>query len=102
MRSTQEWLEYLEDVKEYALSQHMVDPYSADSINGLNSSLGGSSANTGEVDRSDRGVSPDVSGGPPHRKMLQKNNPAGGDDDSLKGRKRFSKRHSKHGLAAVF
>lgn len=37
----------------------------------------------------------------PHRHILRKGQ-AASDDDSLKGRKRFSKRHSKNGLAAVF
>lgn len=36
---------------------------------------------------------------PSVRATLQKNT---GDNESLKGKKRFSKRHSKNGLAAVF
>lgn len=35
------------------------------------------------------------------RNILQKHHPSP-DTDSIKGRKRFSKRHSKNGLAAVF
>lgn len=39
----------------------------------------------------------------PHRhNLLRKPVQGGEDDDSLKSRKRFSKRHSKNGLAAVF
>lgn len=36
-----------------------------------------------------------------HRSVLQKQ-PTNGDNESIKGRKRFSKRQSKSGLTAVF
>lgn len=37
-----------------------------------------------------------------HRGVLQKQHSNNGDNESLKGRKRFSKRQSKSGLTAVF
>lgn len=43
----------------------------------------------------------DMEPSPPHRSVLQKQGSTG-DSESLKGRKRFSKRQSKSGLTAVF
>ncbi len=88
-------MEHVEGANEYALSQCVTN--SDDSqFNGL--SIGSPGNNINETDS---GIGPESTGRGPYRNMLRKD-PGGGDDDSLKGRKRFSKRHSKNGLAAVF
>ncbi|KAF9741518.1 Serine/threonine-protein kinase ksg1 [Paraphaeosphaeria minitans] len=72
---TQEWLDSIEQARDYAISQSMTNSYSGDStLNDLNSALSS----------------------PSTTRMLRKEQ---ADSDSLKGRKRFSKRHSKNGLA---
>ncbi|QIW97720.1 hypothetical protein AMS68_003238 [Peltaster fructicola] len=95
---TQEWLQALEQAKELFLSnqqQSTATSYSADSmLNGLNDSSLPSSA-----DSLNDSVAP-LSGGHHLRQTLRKEP---GDSSALdKGRRRFSKRHSKSGLAAVF
>lgn len=120
-RSTQEWLDYLEDVKSHVLSQRLVlaSTYTGDSqFNGLVAN----SADTSTVDSSiasdsiTLGSSSGQHGGHGHaRKGVLHKEPSGamvpgvGDvstgeagKDAKSGRKRFSKRHSKNGLAAVF
>jgi len=88
IRSTQEWLGYIEGAKEFASTQLLLTPFSTDpTLNGLSSSTGDSESN-------------DSSGLQPHRNILRKDPTS--ETDSAKGRKRFSKRHSKNGLAAVF
>ncbi|RYN64051.1 Serine/threonine-protein kinase [Alternaria tenuissima] len=90
--SSQEWLDSIEQARDYAFAQTMTNSYSADV--GLNelvsnhttptSTLGGDSALEGvNIPASRHG----------HLRKDQ------GDTDSIKGRKRFSKRHSKNGLA---
>ncbi len=90
--SSQEWLDSIEQARDYAFAQTMTNSYSADV--GLNelvsnhttptSTLGGDSALEGvNIPTSRHG----------HFRKDQ------GDTDSIKGRKRFSKRHSKNGLA---
>ncbi|KAF2091985.1 Pkinase-domain-containing protein [Saccharata proteae CBS 121410] len=79
--SAQEWLDTVEQAKEFAISQQMVNSYSSDTFNELSSSLS-------------NGVNV-----PSSRGHLRKDP---GDSESMKGRKRFSRRHSKNGLAAVF
>ncbi|KAI1562618.1 SPS1 Serine threonine protein kinase [Pyrenophora tritici-repentis] len=90
--SSQEWLDSIEQARDYAFAQTMTNSYSADA--GLNelvsnhttptSTLGGDSALEGvNIPASRHG----------HLRKDQ------GDTDSIKGRKRFSKRHSKNGLA---
>ena len=95
IRSTQEWLDVIESAKDFAASQQSVaTSYSDDSaFNGLTptSPSGAMESDPSLADPS--GIS--------HRNILRKG-PGASDDDSLKGRKRFSKRHSKNGLAAVF
>ena len=96
--STQEWIDSVEQAREIALSQSASNSYAGESIlNGLNSginspadSLGGDSAMpmSGPSSASNTG-----------RQTLRKEKD---DGDGNKGRKRFSKRHSKSGLAAVF
>lgn len=95
-RSTNEWLEYIADVKEFALSQRLANSYGADSMNGLSPSLG----QPPTMEDMGGAMQADPASGPPQRKALRKEPSA--DDESNKGRKRFSKRHSKNGLAAVF
>ena len=85
---TQEWLDCINQARDYAISQSMTNSYSGDSaLNDLNS---GSPTSTLGGDSALEGVNI------PTTRMLRKE-PA--DSDSMKGRKRFSKRHSKNGLA---
>ncbi|KAF2193845.1 Pkinase-domain-containing protein [Zopfia rhizophila CBS 207.26] len=88
--STQEWLDSIEQARDYALSQSMANSYSGDStLNDLNSTLSSPTSTLGGDSALD-GVNI------PTGRHLRKEH---GDNDSLKGRKRFSKRHSKNGLA---
>ncbi|KAF2690206.1 kinase-like protein [Lentithecium fluviatile CBS 122367] len=87
---TQEWLDSIEQARDYALSQNITNSYSGDStLNDLNSSLSSPTSTLGGDSALD-GVNI------PTARHLRKDQ---GDSDSLKGRKRFSKRHSKNGLA---
>lgn len=91
--SAQEWLDNIERAREIAISQSMTNSYSGDSaFNDLNSTLPSPASTLGGESAFD-GVNI------PTARHLRKEH---GDSDSLKGRKRFSKRHSKNGLAAVF
>ena len=77
-----------------AFSQSASNSYSSDdAYKGLQT---GSAQTTNGLDL-DNDSSPDLSG----RNTLQKHQ-ASNDRDSFMGRKRFSKRQSKNGLAAVF
>lgn len=98
--STQEWLDTIDRAKEVAISQSSNNSYSNDSLN-YSPSAFSSHANT--LDRS-----MDIEGNPnpgsqanTTRNTLVKN-PSSNDAESIKARKRFSKRQSKSGLAAVF
>ncbi|KAF2642666.1 kinase-like protein, partial [Massarina eburnea CBS 473.64] len=87
---TQEWLDSIEQARDYAISQSMNNSYSGDSaLNDLNSSLSSPTSTLGGDSALD-GVNI------PTSRHLRKEH---GDSDSTKGRKRFSKRHSKNGLA---
>jgi hypothetical protein len=87
--STQEWLDSIDNAREYALSQS-TNPFAGDStLNELGSSMS-SPASTLGGDSALEGVNI------PTARHLRKEP---GDADSMKGRKRFSKRHSKNGLA---
>jgi 3-phosphoinositide dependent protein kinase-1 len=87
---TQEWIDSIEQARDYALSQTMSNPYAGDAaLNDLNSSLSSPTSTLGG-DSALEGVNI------PTSRHLRKDQ---GDSDSLKGRKRFSKRHSKNGLA---
>lgn len=93
--STQEWIDSVEQAREIALSQSASSSYVGENIlnGGINSpadSLGGDAAMpmSGPSSASQSG-----------RQTLRKEKD---DGDGNKGRKRFSKRHSKSGLAAVF
>ncbi|GAB7356476.1 hypothetical protein MBLNU459_g7238t1 [Dothideomycetes sp. NU459] len=96
--STQEWLECIERAKEIAMSQSMANSYSGDSqYNDLNSAMSSPTSNNGGDGTSDLPMS---LAGHSGRNTLRKEQ---GDNESVKSRKpRFSKRHSKNGLAAVF
>lgn len=91
--SSQEWLDSIEQARDYAFAQTMTNSYAGDaSLNELvsnhpspTSTLGGDSALEGVNIPASR-----------HGHHLRKDQ---GDADSMKGRKRFSKRHSKNGLA---
>lgn len=93
IQSTQEWLDTVGQAKEYATAAHN-NSYSADdSLNMSESALSSHASSISQLDN----LHPVTSG---HRATLQKSQ--GGDNESLKGRKRFSKRQSKSGLTAVF
>ncbi|KAF2706363.1 serine/threonine protein kinase-like protein [Pleomassaria siparia CBS 279.74] len=83
--STQEWLGYIDSAREYVLSQSIAN--SDASLNYLNSSLVTPTSTLG----GDSGL--DAVDIPRHLRKEQE------DASSVKGRKRFSKRHSKNGLA---
>jgi 3-phosphoinositide dependent protein kinase-1 len=86
--STQEWLESIEQARDFA--QSMATSYTGDAaLNDLSSSLTTPTSTLGG-DSALEGVNI------PTSRHLRKEH---GDADSLKGRKRFSKRHSKNGLA---
>ncbi|KAF2874515.1 kinase-like domain-containing protein [Massariosphaeria phaeospora] len=88
--SSQEWIDRVEQARDYALSQDMANSYPGDSaLNDLNSSLPSPTSTLGGESALD-GVNI------PTARHLRKDQ---GDTDSIKGRKRFSKRHSKNGLA---
>ncbi|KAL5365443.1 Pkinase-domain-containing protein [Aspergillus floccosus] len=92
--SAQEWLDTLDRSREMALAQQGNGPYSADEFRDLSSGLS-SHANT-----LDRNSDAHHDHPPTGRATLVKHQ--AGDTESVKGRKRFSRRHSKNGLAAVF
>nr|POE53563.1 serine/threonine-protein kinase ksg1 [Quercus suber] len=89
--STQEWIDTLEQARELALSIRSIASSYSGSITSPTDSISGES-----------GALPGSSERHALRQTLRK----GGDDEysnsAFKGRKRFSKRHSKSGLAAVF
>ncbi|OMP89006.1 Serine/threonine-protein kinase ksg1 [Diplodia seriata] len=92
--TAQEWLDALEQAKDFANSQSMASSYSGDSaFNELSSTISSPASTLGGESALD-GINI------PTSRHLRK----GDHDDSgsIKGRKRFSKRHSKNGLAAVF
>jgi 3-phosphoinositide dependent protein kinase-1 len=90
--SAQEWLDAIETAREMALSQNSSSFYAGDQ-----DSRNGANGSTRDLDL-DSPPRPETGQG---RNTLQKHqiNP---DHDSFLGRKRFSKRQSKSGLAAVF
>ena len=91
----------IEKAREFVASQVAAEPYTEDSnFNGLSPGSPGS-----KMESEAGGLGTSDGAGMPHRNILRKNpvsNSSAGDDESIKGRKRFSKRHSKNGLAAVF
>ncbi|KAL4908007.1 hypothetical protein BDW74DRAFT_175793 [Aspergillus multicolor] len=93
--SAQDWLDTLDRAREMALAQQHNGQYSADDAFRDLSSGFSSPANT--LDQATE-ASHEVA--PQGRATLVKHQ--GNDSESMKGKKRFSRRHSKNGLAAVF
>jgi 3-phosphoinositide dependent protein kinase-1 len=95
--SSQEWLDTIERAKDLALSQNIAHSYSGDSaFNELSSTI---SSPTSTLN----GLAASSSAGGEVDGVNIPRNPRGREDsDSVKGIKRFSRRHSKNGLAAVF
>ena len=92
----QEWMEIVGRARELGLPQGINKSYSDGStFNEINSSIS-SPASTLDADNGFEGVSI-----PPSRHTLRKEQ-SDKDSESLRGVKRFSERHSKNGLAAVF
>jgi 3-phosphoinositide dependent protein kinase-1 len=88
--SSQEWIDSIDNAREYALSQSMANSYTGDAtLNELGSSMNSPTSTLGG-DSALEGVNI------PTARHLRKDH---GDAESMKGRKRFSKRHSKNGLA---
>jgi 3-phosphoinositide dependent protein kinase-1 len=91
--SCQEWLDTLERAKEMAISMSITNSYAGDSgFNDITSTISSPTSTLGG-EAAIEGVNI------PRNRHLRKDHD---DTDSIKGRKRFSKRHSKNGLAAVF
>ena len=81
------------------MATSLTGSYSGDSLlNPVDSSLSSPADSLGG-DAAMPMSGPSVAGGYHLRHTLRRNNT---DEESVKGRKRFSKRHSKSGLAAVF
>ena len=103
--STQEWLDALEQARELALAVNAVG--SSYSDNSLFSDSNMNSAISSPID-STGGDGTMPMGGPGNSEQQRHNlrqtlrRAEDGSGDGFKGRKRFSKRHSKSGLAAVF
>lgn len=91
--STKEWLEAVDRAKEFVKAR--AEERNFQSEDAMSSGML-SHADTFE-EQGDLDSSPNQG----HRGVLQKQ-ATNGDNDSLKGRKRFSKRQSKSGLTAVF
>lgn len=88
--STQEWLDSIDNAREYAFSQS-ANPFAGDAtLSELGSSMSSPSNTSLGGDSALDGVNI------PTARHLRKEHT---DADSMKGRKRFSKRHSKNGLA---
>ncbi|KAF7195922.1 Serine/threonine-protein kinase ksg1 [Pseudocercospora fuligena] len=97
--STQEWMDAVEQAREVAIATSMTNSYSGESmLNDFNASTLSSPADSLGGDAAMPLSGPSASERHALRHTLRKNT----DEESLKGRKRFSKRHSKIGLAAVF
>jgi 3-phosphoinositide dependent protein kinase-1 len=98
--SAQEWLDVIDQAKEFATSQAVNNntTYSADDV--FNISTSALSSQSSNLDQPTN-LSPN-SMTHTGRATLHKQHSGGGDGESLKGRKRFSKRQSKSGLTAVF
>lgn len=93
MYTAQEWVEAIERAKDFVISQSLQNSYSGDStLNDLSSQLSSPTSTLGR-DADFDGVNI------PSARLRKGEH---GDNESIKGRKRFSKRHSKNGLAAVF
>ncbi|KAL6702919.1 serine/threonine protein kinase [Coniothyrium glycines] len=90
--SSQEWLDSIEQARDFAISQTMMNQYPPDAaLNELGSNLNSPTSTLGGDAALDGVNIPSSRHGHLHKDR--------GDSDSVKGRKRFSKRHSKNGLA---
>lgn len=88
----------MEQAREVAIATSMTNSYSGESmLNDLNQSAMSSPADSIGGDTAMPLGGPSAS-----ERHLRHTLRRGTDEESLKGRKRFSKRHSKSGLAAVF
>jgi len=97
--AVQEWLDIVERAKDIATShQTQTASYTNDDALDMSSSL---SSHTNTMDQATDMSPQSMAHGHSGRAMLHKQH-SGGDAESLKGRKRFSKRQSKSGLTAVF
>lgn len=94
--SAQEWLDSIETAREIAFSQSLSNSYTGDDV--LKDLQSGSHTSSRGLDLDSPGPLENGSG----RHTLQKNHPSNEDSFHGIGRKRFSKRQSKSGLAAVF
>ena len=92
-------MDAVEQAREVAIATSMTNSYSGESmLNDFNASTLSSPADSLGGDAAMPLSGPSASERHGLRHTLRKNT----DEESLKGRKRFSKRHSKSGLAAVF
>lgn len=91
--STKEWLEAVDRAKEFVKAQAQERNYQSEDAM--------SSGMLSHADTFEEQGDLDTSPSQGHRGVLQKQT-TNGDNESLKGRKRFSKRQSKSGLTAVF
>ncbi|RMZ82657.1 hypothetical protein DV738_g1634, partial [Chaetothyriales sp. CBS 135597] len=99
--SAQEWADSLVKARDLAISQQERTPlYSGD--DSLNISSSALSSQPSTIDQPTELTPPTGGHSQSGRGVLHKPHSAGADTDSLKGRKRFSKRQSKSGLTAVF
>jgi len=88
--STQEWLDSIDNAREYALSQSQSNLFANDAtLTELDSRLSSPASTLGDAALDGVNI--------PTARHLRKD--PGGDTESTKSRKRFSKRHSKNGLA---
>lgn len=93
--STREWLDAVDRAKEFAKSQSQLRrAQTSESL-----TPGGLSHVSTFDDQAEFEPSPPSQN---HRGVLSKQHSNNGDNESMKGRKRFSKRQSKSGLTAVF
>jgi 3-phosphoinositide dependent protein kinase-1 len=99
--ATQEWLDVLGRAREIAISvqQQSGNTYANDDTMNLSTDALSSHAST--MDQTTQLSPPSAGASHSGRGILHKQN-SGADAESLKGRKRFSKRQSKSGLTAVF
>lgn len=93
--STREWLDAVERAKEFANAQSQLRPTDTSLTPMLTNS-----STFEDQDEFDPSLPPPQTQS--HGGVLSKQHTGSGDSESLKGRKRFSKRQSKSGLTAVF
>ncbi|KAI4156131.1 MAG: hypothetical protein LQ340_000502 [Diploschistes diacapsis] len=100
--AAEEWLEALDRAKEVAISQSSTNSYAPDEdIRDLQSSMS-SAANTLDMNAELRSREPDAAGSSSNNRGILQRNTSSNNTEEPKGFKRFSKRQSKQGLAAVF